>query len=334
MAVLLSAVEAAFDTDFAIASAAQDGVVPSEVVMTYAASMPGLVSLVCGWKYAPVRVRAERWDGRPPPAGPEWEDADELPFAAVPDGGPLRLAGFDPPEPDAPGLDVTGLSPARVEVLAAGRHRYDYGDLLPDDPAIEPERWLLRLWPADGPPDPLAGPPRRIAGALPHDYRRSAWYAALHAWDQAGWGPVMRGELGKVHQALLVAGRPRPADGLDGDAVATLERHGLLVRAGGLLYPNPVPPLAWETVDDPPERALRTSALRADHAPYEADLLYLVWWAGGSVTVTPRRLAVRLALRADGVVGALRLLALSGKARVAPEEFDADVTVTVTSERP
>ncbi|HEX8003074.1 MAG TPA: hypothetical protein VF519_10315 [Mycobacteriales bacterium] len=390
MASLVGAAEWEVDTDFAMLSATQDEVHDHEP-MAFAGSFPGAVHLLCGAKYATVRARAERWDARPPEAGPEWEDADELPWSTVAGAGPLRVAGFDPPEPDAPALDVEGLERARVQVLAAGRYDGD-GQTSP-----EPERWLLRLWPAgDGAPlDPLAGPPRRLAGPLPlAPPPLPAWAEALREWELAGWGSLTEIEaFREIRDALLRAGRPTgvadlaaafgplaplqrerggpygwdspalghgwatppeqafpdrvetlravaAAAGLAavatfGDALEALERLGLVARgAGGGLVPNPAPPASWDVLGLPAERAAaaRVQSLRRRYQHLQGDVLRLLAW--GPLRATPRRIAVRLALRPEDVVGALRLVAATGDATVAPDPDDLDTAVTVTPGRP
>ncbi|HWL34588.1 MAG TPA: hypothetical protein VNQ77_00205 [Frankiaceae bacterium] len=361
MATLVAAYEKRLSTDFAILNASQR--FDDLGTQTYAASTPGYVAMVCGSKYADVQARAERWDARPPEPGAEWEDADELPFAAVPAGEPLRFGGFDPPEPDEPGLDVTGLDRARVQVLATGRHLSAYGDT-----SDVPERWLLRIWPDDAPPDPLAGPPRRIAGALPFARGpQPAWHAALGAWQRAGWSMLSAPRaFREVTAALASAGRPvaqhelpdgaltpenvpewaatletlAAAAGLAGmatyaDAVAVLERLGLLARThDGLLVPNPAPPAAWDVLDLPEdhERGARLAVLRDDFQVFMGDVQHLLSWTG-PLTATPRRLAIRLALRPGDVLGVLRLMVLTRHLTVAPgiDDAGADTTLTITS---
>lgn len=179
MAVRLGAVEAEFSTDFAILKAYQ-GMEDADSG-GFAGSRPGAVDALCGTKHANLRVRAERWDSRPPMQR-GWEDVDELPFAEVPDEGPLVLSGF---EASDVGLDVDGLGRARVLVQARGRHRYGYSDFREDLPR---EEWLLQFWPDPEAQDGLAGDPRRLAGPGPMvTPRPSGRHAALHAWRQTGW---------------------------------------------------------------------------------------------------------------------------------------------------
>src|SRR4051812_17440050 len=87
------AVEAEFGTDFAIVIAGQPRATDSPG-QSYATTAAGYVSMMAGNKYSDIHIRAERWDAKPSPLD-GWEDADELPFAAVPDGGLLLLGGFD-----------------------------------------------------------------------------------------------------------------------------------------------------------------------------------------------------------------------------------------------
>lgn len=183
MGELLASTETTFDTDFAILNASQRPI-GNAAAGSFAGSATGGLSAQCGTKYARVHVRAERWSGQPE-VDERWEDSDELPFVAVPDGGLLRMSGFDPATEDH-GLDLEGFGSGRVRVLAKGRHRYYYSDVFDDLP---PEEWLLQFFPVEGPPNPLAGPPRRLVGFLPFSPfgRQSGWAAALHAWRQTGW---------------------------------------------------------------------------------------------------------------------------------------------------
>ena len=188
MAHLVGAIERYLETDFALLSAEQDAAVGSGLLtFTFAASMPGAIAMQAGDKYANLNVRVERWDSRPEWVGDDWEDCDELPWAPVPGGGLLSLRGFDDaPLPEA--LAVDDMGPSRVQVLARGRYRYGRGEeggLGPE--ALEPEDWLIRLWPEPGPSNPLAGPPRRLAGTVWLDLRPSPWQAALHGWELSGW---------------------------------------------------------------------------------------------------------------------------------------------------
>jgi hypothetical protein len=205
MATLIDSVETEFDTDYAILTAHQEGADPLPGV-SYATSVPGFVSLQCGTQHPRVSVRAERWDARPPMID-GWEDFDELPFEEVPNGGDLMLSGFDL---SGVALDVEGLGAGRVQVFARGRHRYGYGD--PFDPAeLSPEVWLLRLFPSPHHRDPMAGGPRRIAGAgEPGATQESPWHAAVFALSSTGWTDVLKGSKGFswARYALLSAGQP------------------------------------------------------------------------------------------------------------------------------
>ncbi len=174
MARLIEAVEAEFETDYAVLSLAQEsggGGFPGGFVGT----VPGGVDAQCGTKYARVKARAERWDARPP-LQRGWEDIDEWPFEEIPGGGPLGLSGFDPQDV---GLDVEGLGRARVVVYARGRQRYGYFEL--SDP-LEPEEWLFQVFPDPERLDALAGDPRRLSGRAPFSPPpRTGWYAARDA---------------------------------------------------------------------------------------------------------------------------------------------------------
>ena len=251
MVCLLAAAECTLDTDFALLYALQETGAEPPASQTYAASAPGAVAMVCGTKYARLHVRTERWDGPPPPPDEAWEDMDELPFEVVPGGGPLRVSGFEPAGGE--GLPVADLCPAggraRVQVLAAGRHRYGYSD---GEPPAEPERWLLRLFPDPGARDALAGPPRRLAGPLPFARRPAGWWAAHEAWRTAGWsshlsslpafrllqealtharGPATPEEVLAQWQRYLPALEHRPAPDWDTD-----------VMVGRQPYPSEPPP--------------------------------------------------------------------------------------------
>lgn len=181
----IATVEHRLDTDFAILLVEQEPrVSDGPDNLSYAVSAPGVVSMQCGTKHARVAVHLELWGSEPPPAEERWEDQDEVPFAVVGGSTELRVSGFERSEAEA--LPVYGLDRARARVLARGRHRYTYGDLsLVDD--LPPEEWLVQFWPDPAARDALAGPPRRIAGSLPFDVRRSAWGAALDAWRLTGW---------------------------------------------------------------------------------------------------------------------------------------------------
>lgn len=232
----MDVVETTFDTDFAILSAYQS-TGPDSDVGTFALTTHGALSASCGTKYARVHVRAERWDSRPPVAE-NWEDADELPFVEVPDGGPMEIAGFDP---SSARLDVTGIGNARVQVYATGRHRYYYGDDVLGD-ALPPEQWLLRFFPTDGDPDPLAGGPRRLAGegAL---YRNAPdpWSAALRAVEVSGWYEVLwpSAVFQSVRSALWSAGGPTSEDEL---ARLMVRRRAPFERGGADALDQVIPP--------------------------------------------------------------------------------------------
>src|SRR3954470_9934975 len=137
-------VEYELETDFALLSATQTRESEPPESMTFAVSAPGAIAMTCGTKYANLHVRLERWDEHPPAPTDDWEDTDEVPWISLPGRGTVAAAGFDPPTDDL-GLVIDDLPRARVQVLANGRHRYDYGGGVPDD--LPPEQWLLRWWP-------------------------------------------------------------------------------------------------------------------------------------------------------------------------------------------
>jgi hypothetical protein len=167
-------------------SAVQEGVAPDPGA-SFAGSTPGTISLEAGNKYSRIRIRAERWDGRPPPTD-DWEDVDDIPFEEVSSAGKLVLSGFDTGEV---GLDISGLGRGRVQVFARGRHRYHYGSHNFDE-TLDPEEWLLRLYPHDGPIEPMAGGPRRIAGGGGLSRTTgSPWLAAVRGFRTSGWDSVL-----------------------------------------------------------------------------------------------------------------------------------------------
>jgi len=215
MPYLIASAETALDTGYALLYVLQQGSSERPNSTTFAASAPGGIAMMCGTRHARLHVRLERWDSVPPVAEPEWEDRDELPWEPVPDGGPLLTSGDGPPAASAPPLDVDGLTRARVEVLAAGRHRYRYSyrGAVEDLPR---ERWLLRFWPDEDAQDALAGPPRRIAGRLPFEHYFRGWLATLHAWRQTGWETEFSGIQGfeSIASALRLVGRPCTAEEL------------------------------------------------------------------------------------------------------------------------
>jgi hypothetical protein len=202
---LVDAAETEIGTDFALLQAEQGG---AEYLNagSFARSAPGVVKLTCGNKYSHVRIRAERWDERPPLTD-EWEDLDDLPFESIPSAGNLMLSGFDPGEV---GLDLGDLGRGRVQVLARGRHRYRY-NTEPLEDGMPPEEWLLRLYPSEEPIDPLKGGPRRIAGDEPLSISsRSPWRAAVRGFRSSGWAHALSGSHAFyiAELALLVATAP------------------------------------------------------------------------------------------------------------------------------
>lgn len=204
MVELVGATETEFQTDFAILDARQSKA--DAAAGTFAGSSIGAMSAHCGTKYARVHVRAERWNGRPD-FDFSWEDSDELPFEAIDGGGPLQVSGFDAPT-DNHGLDLEGFGRGRVLVFAKGRHRYNYGDI---EDRLPPEEWLLQFFPEDGPPQPLAGPPRRLAAFAPFSKwdKQPGWRAAIHAWTQAGWDSHLSRSPGyhAIRLGMSLAGR-------------------------------------------------------------------------------------------------------------------------------
>lgn len=182
MSTLLESVEVDFQTDFAIYSALDTLDAPVDRG-TFATAGEGWVIASTGTKYSRVHAVAERWSAGPP-AATGWEDTDELPFCAT--TGNLRIGGFD--EFSDP-LNLDGFGWGRVQVCARGRHRYHYSSWVDVD-AMPPEEWLLRFFPVRGEPDPLAGPPRILGGAVdPRDEVRllaNDLQAAAHVVSDAG----------------------------------------------------------------------------------------------------------------------------------------------------
>lgn len=209
---LLAALEGKLRTDFACLALRQRTLGPGSdaSTYTYAASAPGIVVMETGDRHATLLVRAEHWDAKPPVADEVWEDSDELPWQTVPSGGPVNFVGYEDELPGA-GLVLDGLERARVQVLAAGRHRYDYCG---GEEKLSPERWLLRFWPDAEGRDAMAGPPRRIAANQRHEL--PPWWAALHAWRWTGWSSALNGvrAFDEIEQAIGRIGRPFAADDL------------------------------------------------------------------------------------------------------------------------
>ena len=202
MITRLGFAQAHFDTDFSIVTAHQVPIDPESG--SFAGSTVGGVTGLAGTKYANVSARAERWTGRPE-FDNSWDDIDELPFVEDEDGGPLRLAGFDPSQAD--GLDLRGFGSGRVRVMARGRHRYNYSSGTDRVDSLPPEEWLFQFFPTDGPPRPLDGGPRRLAGIAPFGGPpRSGWSSAVHAWEQTGWGSYLYASPGyrALNRALRV----------------------------------------------------------------------------------------------------------------------------------
>lgn len=212
MAELISFVDSEFSTDFGLLHARQEGVVEEASSMTFAASIPGQVGMSAGTRYANLAVRLERWDAQPPPSEDGWEDLDEVPWVTEPSAGRWQASGFDPAEPGT-GLSLEGLERGRLQVMAAGRYRYRYGDDDVDD--LPPERWLLRLWPEQA-RDGLSGPPRRLAGRLPFANPTNAWFNAVHSWSAGGWSHYFLGieALRNLEIAMLLARQPTMPDDL------------------------------------------------------------------------------------------------------------------------
>lgn len=188
MPTLIDGVSTRFATDFHMIQAVQQGVAINPGA-SFAGSSPGVVSLEAGYKEAHVSMRAERWDARPADVD-GWEDIDDLPFVEVNSAGALMLRGFDE---GTVGLDLSGFGSGRVQVLARGRHRFDPGSPI-DLQTVEPEEWLLRFYPIDGAPDPMAGGPRRIAGGggfSRPSTSTSPWLAAVRGYRSSGWSSLL-----------------------------------------------------------------------------------------------------------------------------------------------
>jgi len=238
---LVDAVDAEFATDFAILAAGQEGVAPNPGA-SFAGSSPGHISLEAGNKYSRVHIRAERWDARPPIVA-EWEDVDYIPFEEVPSAGKLVLSGFDPGDV---GLDVSGLGRGRVQVFARGRHRYHYGSHNFDE-TLEPEEWLLRLYPQEGPVDPMMGGPRRIAGGGGLSrVTGSPWRAAVMGFRTSGWADVLSNSHGFYLANLALS-----------MAQAPLTRVALAMQMAQRMPPWELGGPAAESLEVPPRPSLR-----------------------------------------------------------------------------
>ncbi|GAA4984180.1 hypothetical protein GCM10023225_24170 [Kineococcus glutinatus] len=175
---MIDSVRTTLSTDFAILYVSQDA---GDFPGNFATSGRGWVSAYCGTKYATLDVTVERWDGRPAPVA-GWEDVDEVPFEAIPDGPGLEVAGF---EGTGVRLGAVGLERARVLIHARGRHRYGYSDFA--DEGLEPEEWLFQFFPDPDDLDAMAGGPRSIAKREVHEPQTmAAWEVAL-GWARAGW---------------------------------------------------------------------------------------------------------------------------------------------------
>ncbi|WP_149204614.1 hypothetical protein [Actinotalea subterranea] len=211
MAHLVGELERELVTDFAILSVQQAGLEAFGIpVGTFAASEPGALSAAPGDRNADLRVRVERWDSRPGDVADDWQDCDELPWAPVSGGGLLTVSGFDPPT--GGDLAIEDIGPARVQVLARGRHQYA-GRAVEH---FEPEQWLFRFWPDTDRRDMLAGPPRRLAGPLPSLAERNPWVAAVHGWRVAGWSPRLSvlAAFREIETAVRLLGHPFERDDL------------------------------------------------------------------------------------------------------------------------
>lgn len=242
MPKLIHAVETEFVTDFAILTAGQDGVDPDPGYLSFAVSSPGLANFRTGTKYSRVSIRAERWGSRPP-IPDDWEDQDDIPFEEVPTAGKLILSGVDPSDV---GLDVSGLGRGRVRVLARGRHRYHYGSPVDVD-SIAPEDWLLQLYPQDGPIDPMAGGPRRIAGTGGFSRTMgSPWRAAVLGFRATGWSDRLVSSHGYYLAELALL-----------SATASLTRLELASRMARLMPPGELGGPDAETLAIPPRPSLR-----------------------------------------------------------------------------
>lgn len=210
MPTLIDGVSTRFSTDFYAIQAVQQGV-GIDPGASFAGSSPGVVSLEAGYKEAHVSMRAERWDARPVDVD-GWEDIDDIPFVEVHSAGALMLRGFDE---GTVGLDLASFGSGRVQVLARGRHRFDPGSAI-DLEAVEPEEWLLRFYPVEGAPDPMAGGPRRLAaGGGQTRAPRSPWLAAVHGFTTTGWADVLSGSHGFAIAQLALWTSTAPLNRLD-----------------------------------------------------------------------------------------------------------------------
>jgi hypothetical protein len=140
-------IEAQLETDFALLHVSQPGPYEFADAGLFVATSPGSLGVRCGFKYAHLSVRVERWDQLPPEVDDGWEDWDEWPWRTEPDRAPeLEVAGFDPAQPSDPSLNLGDLVEGRIDVHARGRYIRPYGASAVDEP-LEPEHYLVRLWP-------------------------------------------------------------------------------------------------------------------------------------------------------------------------------------------
>ena len=264
VAELLAFVDHELSTDFALLAVGQADTDHADVG-DFASSVPGVLSLLCGTKFARIRIRLERWNEAPPVDLSAWEDRDELPFEATKGGGELFSFGFD--EQIEPGLDLGSTTRFRVRIQASGRHRYGYEG--PHDPDQEPqhEDWLVQFWPDPDHVGVLTGEPRRLAGPSPLELESTPWTAALHGWAVTGWTELLNCFPAFAGIAYGMSRAAGPAD------VETILKHGWAVGGprDATLQTKVVARPGWDDEDE--LRALLASAAAMEQIDTIGDLV-------------------------------------------------------------
>ena len=121
----------------------------------------------------------------------------------------MIVSGFDGNSGE---LAVDGLGRARVEVLARGRHQ-SHRD---DETDVQPEEWLIRLWPDPACLDAMAGEPRRLAACGFRLSEDTLWDAACRSFERKGWHWTLGAvdEYRTLVDQLFQVGTPTTAEDL------------------------------------------------------------------------------------------------------------------------